>query len=96
MAITLDEVRHVATLARLELSPSELETFQGELNALLGHFEDLNQIDVTGLDPKPHAVALRNVWDDDVARQGMPREEMLKNAPNSKAGLFLVPTIIEE
>ena len=96
MPITLDEVRHVARLARLELDEAELMSFQGELNALLGHFQDIQAVDVAGLAAKPHAVALKNVWAPDVAGQCLQRDEALANAPLSKAGLFIVPTIIEE
>lgn len=96
MSITLDEVKHVARLARLELDEAELLEFQGELNALLTHFEDIQKIDVTGLEPKPHAVSLVNVYSDDIAEQGLTRDQALKNAAKSRAGLFIVPAIIEE
>lgn len=96
MGITLDEVQHVARLARLELDQAELMAFQSELNALLVHFEDLNRIDVAGIEPLPHAVVLRHVLAEDVARPGLSREAALRNAPVSKGGLFVVPTIIED
>ena len=96
MSISLDEVRHVAKLARLELSESELMSFQSQLNSLLGHFQDIQHLDVTGLPPKPHAVALQNVLRDDVSRPGLARDASLKNSANTKSGLFIVPTIIEE
>ncbi|MBS1707030.1 MAG: Asp-tRNA(Asn)/Glu-tRNA(Gln) amidotransferase subunit GatC [Armatimonadetes bacterium] len=96
MPITLDEVQHVAKLARLELTESELLAFQQELNALLGHFQDISDVDLEGIDPKPHAVSLRNVWADDVIELPLDRDMVLKNAPKSRAGLFVVPTIIEE
>lgn len=96
MAISLDEVKHVARLARLKLDDVELMTFQGELNALLGHFQDIEGIDVSGLTPKPHAVALQNVWSDDIPGKSLDRDAALLNAPSSRAGLFIVPTIIEE
>ncbi|MBS1723483.1 MAG: Asp-tRNA(Asn)/Glu-tRNA(Gln) amidotransferase subunit GatC [Armatimonadetes bacterium] len=96
MSISLEEVRHVARLARLDLDEPELLAFQGELNALLGHFQDIQGIDVEGLDPKPHAVGLHNVWAEDLARPGLIRDEALRNAAVSRAGLFIVPTIIEE
>lgn len=96
MSISVDEVRHVAKLARLELDETELLTFQSELNALLGHFQDIAGLDVAGIEPKPHAVSLNNVWADDVFRLGLSREEALKNAPLSRAGLFIVPAIIED
>lgn len=96
MPISLEEVKHVARLARLELSDGELAEFQGELNALLGHFQDIENVDVSGVEPRPHAVALTNVWAEDIPGQCLPRDEAMRNAPASKAGVFIVPTIIEE
>lgn len=96
MSIPLDEVRHVANLARLELDEAELLAFQSKLNALLGHFEDIQHLDVSGVAPKPHAVALTNVLADDVSTESLPRNEALANAATTKAGLFIVPTIIED
>lgn len=96
MSISLDEVRHVAKLARLELDESEIMDFQAQLNSLLGHFQDIQHLDVQGQSPKPHAVALQNVWAKDVSRPGLDRDKALKNTAETKAGLFIVPTIIEE
>jgi aspartyl/glutamyl-tRNA(Asn/Gln) amidotransferase C subunit len=96
MSISLDEVRHVARLARLELEEAEVLAFQGELNALLGHFADIRDVDVAGYAAQSHAVDLFNVWADDVVGPTLPREAALRNAPLTKAGLFLVPMIIEE
>lgn len=96
MSISLDEVQHVAMLARLDLDEAELLAFQGELNALLGHFEDIADLDVSSVLPKPHAVVLLNVFSDDVPEDGLPREQAMGNAAKSRAGLFLVPTIIED
>jgi len=96
MSISLDEVRHVARLARLELDEAEILSLQGELNALLGHFGDIQGIDTSGVEPFSHAVAVRNVWAPDVSRPGLPREAALRNAAVSRAGLFVVPQIIED
>ncbi len=96
MSISLEEVRHVARLARLELDEAEVLALQGELNTLLGHFADIQNIDVSGVEPQSHAVALQNVWADDAARLGLERQEALKNSALVKAGLFVVPTIIED
>ncbi len=96
MAISIEEVQHVAKLARLELNESELLVFQSELNALLGHFQDIASIDVEGVLPQPHAVALRNVWSEDQPHTSLSREAALQNAPRSRAGLFVVPSIIED
>ncbi len=96
MSISLEEVRHVARLARLELDDKELMEFQGELNSLLGHFQDIQNVDVSQTGLNPHDVALSNVWAEDVQRVSLHRDETLQNAPVSKAGIFIVPTIIEE
>lgn len=96
MSISLEEVKHVAKLARLDLDDVELMSFQSELNALLGHFQDISDLDVTGRDPKPHAVALTNVFGEDIPRAGLDRSEAMRSAAVTKAGLFIVPTIIQE
>ena len=88
MSISLEEVGNVARLARLELDERELLEFQGELNLLLGHFQDIQSIDVEGLDPKPHAVSMESVWAEDETEPCLPRDEALRNAPMSKAGLL--------
>lgn len=96
MSISLDEVRHVARLARLELMEAELMSFQGELNALLGHFADIRDMDTTGIEPAAHAVAVQNVWAEDVVSPSLSRAVALKNSAMSRAGLFVVPQIIED
>jgi aspartyl/glutamyl-tRNA(Asn/Gln) amidotransferase C subunit len=96
MSISLDEVRHVAKLARLQLDEAEILALQGELNALLGHFVDIRGLEVGGIEPQSHAVALQNVWGEDIPEECLGREDVLRNAPLSKAGLFVVPTIIED
>lgn len=96
MSISLDEVRHVAKLARLDLDETEVMSLQSELNALLGHFADIQGFDIAGHDPKMHASTMKNVFADDEAHTSFRRDVALKNAPVSKAGLFLVPMIIED
>jgi len=96
MSISLNEVRHVARLARLELDESEILSLQGELNALLGHFADIQSIDSSGIEPISHAVAMQNIWSEDTLGPTLPRERALRNAPMSRAGLFVVPMIIED
>jgi aspartyl/glutamyl-tRNA(Asn/Gln) amidotransferase C subunit len=96
MSISIDEVRHVAKLARLELEESEVMSLQSELNALLGHFADIEVFDFSSMAPKSHVTDLVNIWAEDKVRESLRREVVLKNAPVSKAGLFLVPMIIED
>lgn len=95
MPITLEEVRHVARLARLDLDAADMLSFQGELNALLGHFADIEVIDAAGLDPEANLAALQNVWADDSIGESLPRAAAMGNASTTKGGLFIVPSIIE-
>ena len=95
MSISLDEVRHVARLARLALDETEILSFQGELNALLGHFEDIQVIEGSGIEPKSHAVAIQNVWSEDIPGRTLLRNQAFSSAPLTRAGLFVVPMIIE-
>ncbi|RYG30985.1 Asp-tRNA(Asn)/Glu-tRNA(Gln) amidotransferase subunit GatC [bacterium] len=96
MPIDLDEVRHVARLARLELQEAELLSLQTELSALLGHFEEIKAIDVQGIPPRTHAIAIQNVWAEDEPGATLPREAALRNSALVRAGLFVVPQIIED
>jgi len=96
MSISISEVRHVARLARLELDETEILSLQGELNALIGHFVDIQAIGSSGIEPKSHAVAMQNIWSEDIPGTSLLREQSLKNAPMSRAGLFVVPMIIED
>lgn len=96
MSISLDEVRHAAKLARLDLDDLEMLALQSELNDLVGHFADIQAIDLSVADPLTHAIQLSNVWADDLAQPSLPREAVLRNSAVSRAGLFVVPTIIED
>jgi aspartyl-tRNA(Asn)/glutamyl-tRNA(Gln) amidotransferase subunit C len=95
MAISLDELRQIADLARLKLSDSELDAMHADLNKVLEHFSQLQALQLAGADIAPHAVDLESVWDADETVDGMSREGALAGAPSTAAGLFLVPTIIE-
>jgi aspartyl-tRNA(Asn)/glutamyl-tRNA(Gln) amidotransferase subunit C len=96
MSISLEEVRHVARLARLQLDETEVLSFQSELNALIGHFADIRTIDVSGVEPTSHAVNIHNVWAEDIPGFAFTRDQALRNAAVSRAGLFVVPQIIED
>lgn len=100
MAISLDEVRHVATLARLELDDAEIAQFQHALNAILGHFTDLDGVALPDgwieAAFSPTVTGATNVYGEDLPGPTLARAAALANAPKSKAGLFLVPMIIEE
>ena len=88
-------IKYVAHLARLSLSPAEEEQFGAQLAGILGYIEKLKQLDVTGIEPTAHAVPLVNVFRPDVVQPSLSNEEALCNAPAKSGGLFIVPKIVE-
>ena len=91
MAISRDEVVHVARLARLELSPEEGERMREQLDRILGYIDKLRQLDTAGVEPTSHAVPMVNVFRDDEPRPCLSPEEMLANAPDRSGEFFRVP-----
>jgi aspartyl-tRNA(Asn)/glutamyl-tRNA(Gln) amidotransferase subunit C len=89
------DIGHVATLARLNISVEEAVQFSKQLVVVLAHFERLNQVDVSGVEPTAHAAPVFNVWADDVARPGLPVELALKNAPAQRDHMIVVPKVVE-
>lgn len=94
--IDQDTVRHVALLSRLDLSESERERFERELNPILEYVEKLNELDLAGIEPTSHSLRLENVFREDLSRPSLTAEEALRNAPEKEAGCFKVPPIIQE
>lgn len=88
-------VKYVANLARLALTPEEEAKFQDQLGNILGYIAKLNELDVSKVEPTAHAVPLVNVTRPDEVRPSLPHEEALQNAPAQRNGLFLVPKIVE-
>jgi aspartyl-tRNA(Asn)/glutamyl-tRNA(Gln) amidotransferase subunit C len=91
MAITQDEVLHVAALARLELSDEEVERFQEQLNAILEAVGKVAELDLTDVEPTAHPLDLVNVWAEDEPRPCLPVDEALANAPDRAGNFFRVP-----
>ncbi|MGA2175329.1 MAG: Asp-tRNA(Asn)/Glu-tRNA(Gln) amidotransferase subunit GatC [Verrucomicrobiota bacterium] len=89
------DVKYVAHLARIALTPAEEEQFGAQLSNILGYIEKLNQLDVSQIEPTAHAVPLLNVFRHDEIRPSLPQAEALRNAPATANGLFLVPKIVE-
>lgn len=92
--ITREEVRHVAGLARLELSEAEEERMTGQMNGILEYMEKLNELDTAGIVPTTHAIQLQNVFRADVVKDSLDREKALANAPESDGVNFIVPKVI--
>ena len=91
MAITRDEVLHVARLARLELSDDEVSRFQEQLSAILEAVSKVSELDLSDVPPTAHPLEVVNVWADDEPRPCLPVEEALANAPEREGDFFKVP-----
>jgi aspartyl-tRNA(Asn)/glutamyl-tRNA(Gln) amidotransferase subunit C len=94
--ISIEEVDHVARLARLDLSAADKERMRSELDKILGYIDKLRALDTRDVLPTSHAVPVTNVMRDDVERPSLPAEAMLANAPDRHREMFRVPRIIEE
>jgi aspartyl-tRNA(Asn)/glutamyl-tRNA(Gln) amidotransferase subunit C len=95
MAITREEVRHVATLFRLGLSEEDIARFQEQLSQIIDYFQVLQQLDTEGVEPTSHTLALENVMRDDEPRPSFPPEAILANAPIPENGFFRVRAVLE-
>ena len=93
--LSVGDVEHVASLARLELTDSETEKMRGQLNDILGQFTRLQELDTASVPPTSHSLQMRNVFRDDVVRPSLPREEAIRNAPEKRAGSFIVPQVLD-
>ena len=91
MAISKDEVLHVARLARLALTDDEVERLGAQLNAILEAVGKVGELDLEGVEPTAHPLDLVNVWAEDEPRPSLQVEEALGNAPDREAGFFKVP-----
>jgi aspartyl-tRNA(Asn)/glutamyl-tRNA(Gln) amidotransferase subunit C len=91
MAISRDEVVHVARLARLELTDEELDRFSGQLDAILEAVGKVSELDLSEVEPTLHPLALSNVWAEDEPQPSLEVEEALANAPDREDDAFRVP-----
>jgi aspartyl-tRNA(Asn)/glutamyl-tRNA(Gln) amidotransferase subunit C len=91
-----DDVAKIAKLSALNLTPEQLKKYTSELSNILGYMDNLNKIDVTNVKPTSHVHGATNFFRDDVAKQSMPIEEGLSNAPDRSGRFIRVPIIIEQ
>jgi aspartyl-tRNA(Asn)/glutamyl-tRNA(Gln) amidotransferase subunit C len=91
MAITRDEVLHVARLARLELTEDEVGRFTEQLSAILEAVAKVSELDLADVEPTAHPLDVVNVWAADEPRPSIPLGDALANAPEREAGFFKVP-----
>ena len=95
MAAAEIDVKYVAHLARLNLTPDEESKFGAQLGQILENVAKLNQLDVSQVEPTAHAIPLVNVARPDEVRPSISTEDALRNAPAKANGLFIVPKIVE-
>ena len=95
MAVDAATVRRVARLARIAEPEARLEPLAGELNAILGWIEQLDEVDVEGVEPMTTSVAVRLPLREDVVSDGGDAARVLANAPRSAEGFFVVPKVVE-
>jgi aspartyl-tRNA(Asn)/glutamyl-tRNA(Gln) amidotransferase subunit C len=98
MAQTLDEaqVLHVARLSRLKLSPAEVKRYARQLSSILDYVAQLQEVDVTGLQPMAHPLPLHSVMREDEVRPALSLEQVLANAPAREEAFFAVPRVLDE
>ena len=98
MPITRTDVEKIAELARLELTAEETESFTGQLSAILGYIEKLDEVETTGVEPMSHSTIGADAADyaqrDDEARPSLGARVATENAPDSEGGYFKVPKVI--
>ena len=95
MSVTINEVRHIAKLARIAMSDEELARLEPELNNILGWIEQLGEVDTEGVEPLTAVIDQKLRLREDVVNDGDCRDEVLANAPEAQHGFFAVPKVIE-
>ena len=91
--ISIDEVKHAAKLARLELTEEEAAKFSEQLGVILEYASQISEVNTEGIEPMPHAVPVYNVFREDAVKYEETKEELMKNAPYEENGFFRVPKI---
>ena len=89
------DVPYLARLARLELTQEEIDLFGGQLGRILDHVEQMNKLDISGIEPTAHAITVFDVIREDGVTESLPKESILENAPRRANGLFVVPKVLD-
>ena len=90
------QVRKVAKLSRLDLTEAEVEEFAGQLSAILGYVEKMNELDTENVEPLAHCLPVSNVFREDSVKESLGTEETLRNAPQRDGEFFKVPKILDD
>lgn len=95
MSVDAKIVRRIGYLARIKIEESEVETYAGELNAILGFVEQLNEVDVDGVEPMTSVMPMTQRLRKDEVNLGGHAEKIVSNAPLSEDNFFMVPKVVE-
>ncbi|MEM9425398.1 MAG: Asp-tRNA(Asn)/Glu-tRNA(Gln) amidotransferase subunit GatC [Pseudomonadota bacterium] len=95
MSIDKETARKVAHLARIKVEDDALDALAGEFNAILGFVEQLNEVDVEGVEPMTSVTPMRLKRREDVVTDGDQQDQVLSNAPDAREGFFAVPKVVE-
>ncbi len=95
MAIDVETARRVAKLARIRVEESDLAALAGELNGIVAFMEQLNEVDVEGVEPMTSVTPMRLARRADVVTDGEQQRAVLANAPDAREGFFAVPKVVE-
>jgi aspartyl-tRNA(Asn)/glutamyl-tRNA(Gln) amidotransferase subunit C len=95
MSLKNFDVQYVAELARIKLTPDEINIFESQLRQVLEHVAKLNEVDVSQVEPMAHSFPIYNVFREDETRESLDRESALSNAPHQAQGLFIVTKVVE-
>ena len=95
MKLSREEVLHIALLARLGLTETEVSRLSEQLSNILENFEVLQQVDISGIPPTAQSIALQNIMKDDKAANSLPQSEILANAPRKDANFFRIRAVLE-
>ena len=93
--ISDETIEYVGILAKLELSEEEKEQAKKDMGSMLDYIDKLGELDTTGVEPMSNVFPVKNVFREDVVTNGDMREDILKNAPGEKDGMFVVPRTFE-
>ncbi len=94
MKITPEEIRHVASLARLELNDEMVDKMVSQMGEVLAYMDQLNELDTGGAAPMSHAVDMTNAFREDIPGEHTDRDAILSNAPQAEDGAFIVPRVV--
>ncbi|MDA1477131.1 Asp-tRNA(Asn)/Glu-tRNA(Gln) amidotransferase subunit GatC [Bacillus changyiensis] len=93
--ISIEEVKHVAHLARLAITDEEAEMFTKQLDSIITFAEELNEVNTENVKPTTHVLQMKNIMREDDPGKGLPVEDVVKNAPDHKDGYIRVPSILD-